>query len=1406
MVLWLHALLLTGLVRSSAQIGVGPGGSGVLTFNSQPTMAQGWSTLAMGNTGANAYFTATNLDAALQNVAAGSINQALGSSFSVPPTANGLARWNSSLLRIQTRPAVNDCTLLMATLRNNVGNLVGSIIVSYAFAVEPGNVPIEEIPAHRVFYSLTGLTGSWQFIPEFSGVSTSGVVTAALNVEWPTNSLLYLLWADDNALDTDGAYTLDNFSVSAAIFTNIFITNQPQNVVVPQGSPAMFQVSARGESLRYQWLKDGGAILEATNPVFIIEATVPSDLGTYSVVVSNTFTSVLSSNATLTFGTNPVAIISQPTDAVVNAGQPAAFSVQASGSLPRLQWFRNGNALAGATNLTLLIPAASEADAAVYFAVVSNPLNSITSSNAFLHVRTPVVTLLTSTNHWRYDASGTDLGTAWKETNFDDSSWSNGLAVLGFDTSPGVASLINTVLPLTNLSGSIISYYFRARFNITNNLEGVTLLASNYLDDGAVYYLNGVEFHRQAMPAGIINHRTLATTTSGGFSEGTFFTMPVPPSLVVTGENVMAVEVHQVNASSTDIAFGMALQMTAAEVGPAAIRTPPSGQLKLVGDAVSFEAVVAGTPPLALQWFHDDVAIPSATNQILILTNVTAEDTGFYRLKVSNQINVAISLPAQLRLVAATGQPATLLQFTDTWRYQSGTNDLGVNWRQPGYSDASWPSGAGIFASQTGGFPETVRTVVSRRTPAFDAITTDYFRTHFFKPGTNSEALLIFSNLLDDGAVFYLNGTELFRTRMPSGSVSYGTLASSAPANGTQYEMVQVPIVSLLPGTNVLAVEVHQSAPTSFDAVFGTRLAIIAGRGEGATIVAEPPDVTVPSGYPASLRAEAFGTAPMSLQWFKDGLPLAGATNNALHFPLTTTNDAGSYVLRASNVFNVAFSSAGMLTIGAETNPPVVLRRGPYLQNGTTNSVVLRWRTSAPAQSRVHFGTNQNDLNLLAFDPVLRTNHILPLTNLAPDTRYYYSAWTGFSNLASGADFTFLTPPVSAKPTRIWVQGDSGTATVAARAVVDAFINFNGRAPDVWLMLGDNAYFAGTDGEYQTAMFDFMPDILRQTLLWTTIGNHETYSTSLPGPFPYLDIFSPPTMGEAGGVPSGTKYYYSFDYGNIHFVSLDSEESDRSPTGAMATWLQEDLAANTKDWLIAFWHSPPYTKGSHNSDSVGDSGGRMVQMRENILPILESYGVDLVLGGHSHCYERSFLLDGHYGYSHTLQPLMLKDSGSGRENDTGSYRKTSVGPAPREGTVYVVAGSSGQATFGTLDHPIMQVSVLEMGSLVIDVNNNRLDALFLRDTGEVRDHFSIIKGGPAEPLRVATFRLADEKVYGTWKSVAGRIYQVEASSAVTGAPWVPVGNPAPATGATSFWTNDVVTGAAVFYQVRDVSP
>ena len=404
---------------------------------------------------------------------------------------------------------------------------------------------------------------------------------------------------------------------------------------------------------------------------------------------------------------------------------------------------------------------------------------------------------------------------------------------------------------------------------------------------------------------------------------------------------------------------------------------------------------------------------------------------------------------------------------------------------------------------------------------------------------------------------------------------------------------------------------------------------------------------------------------------------------------------------------------------------PVTVTRGPYLQSGSSSGVVVRWRTNENTDSVVAYGDDPTSLTNVAASSTTTGEHAVRIDGLAAETRYYYAIGSSTAALVGADDDHFFTTAPqagAARPTRIWVLGDSGTANDNARSVRDAYESFTGsRGTDLWLMLGDNAYSDGTDDEYQRAVFDMYPDTLRNAVLWPTLGNHDGHSAdSATQTGPYYDIFTLPTAAEAGGVPSGTEAYYAFDYANVHFVCLDSYDSNPDPNGPMMTWMENDLAATTQPWIVAFWHHPPYSKGSHDSDSEGG----LEDMREFALPILESYGVDLVLSGHSHSYERSMLLNGHYGRSGTLTGSMMIDSGDGREGGDGAYLKPG---STTEGAVYIVAGSSGKTSSAPLDHPAMYISLLELGSVVLDVDDARLEATFLDDAGSERDTFTIRK-------------------------------------------------------------------------------
>ncbi len=159
-------------------------------------------------------------------------------------------------------------------------------------------------------------------------------------------------------------------------------------------------------------------------------------------------------------------------------------------------------------------------------------------------------TLVTMTSRWRYHQSGKDLGTRWRNPDFDDAAWENGRGLLYVESS-GLPAAKNTALTLGQST-----YYFRQTFDV-EAISGLELEASLIVDDGAVVYLNGKEVLRLRMGSGTIRHNTFASeTVTNAELEGPF---PIPSAALVEGENVLAVEVHQTNATSSDIVFGLAL-------------------------------------------------------------------------------------------------------------------------------------------------------------------------------------------------------------------------------------------------------------------------------------------------------------------------------------------------------------------------------------------------------------------------------------------------------------------------------------------------------------------------------------------------------------------------------------------------------------------------------------------------------------------------------------------------------------------------------------------------------------------------------------------------------------------------------------------------------------------------------
>jgi hypothetical protein len=405
---------------------------------------------------------------------------------------------------------------------------------------------------------------------------------------------------------------------------------------------------------------------------------------------------------------------------------------------------------------------------------------------------------------------------------------------------------------------------------------------------------------------------------------------------------------------------------------------------------------------------------------------------------------------------------------------------------------------------------------------------------------------------------------------------------------------------------------------------------------------------------------------------------------------------------------------------------PLRILRGPWLQSAAPGSIRVRWRTNRPVPSRLLHGPAPERLEQEVGRAEPTTEHDVAIGGLEPGTRHAYAIVDPDGAPLAGGDaehvFTTLPRPGSREPLRIWVLGDPGTGDDNARAVRDGFLAFaGGEPPDAWITLGDNAYPTGSDGDHQPGVFDMYPKLLRRVPIWPVLGNHGANLTDTrkrTGPF--YDIWRNPTAGEAGGPPSGNDAYYAFDYANVRLVAVDSAGSRFNPTSPMMRWLDQALDAPAADWRIVYLHHPPISGGTHERDPEH----RTRRFQAALMQRLEAADVDLVLAGHSHAYERSKLLGLSGGDPERLAQNVL-DAGDGDPDGDGAYRKA---PKDGQGTVFVVAGSGGQVGFeGDLDHPAMQVSLRQLGSLALDVEGCRLDARFIAVDGSVADHFRLDK-------------------------------------------------------------------------------
>ena len=556
------------------------------------------------------------------------------------------------------------------------------------------------------------------------------------------------------------------------------------------------------------------------------------------------------------------------------------------------------------------------------------------AGDAFAQAGTPLVSLTNTV--WRFNDTATDLGTAWRGVSYpNENSWPTGLALFGVDSTVPYPYPVPIRTAMV-LNARRTTYYFRTRFNFTGNPAGLILRLTAYIDDGAVFYLNGVELYRVRLPAGTIVFSTKAQLAT---PEGVPVIYDFPATSLAQGANVLAVEVHQHSDTSSDVVFGLALDAIGSQAPVILDLAEPADRTMPEGESTTLSVSASGFPLPVYQWFKNGAPLPGATEPSLALGNIVASDAGNYFCRVTNSADSVTSRTAVVTFIKDTNgptilyalgqedltqvwvlfsEPPSILEATDNfswelwpadgsatlyanvavlidstnlmvttlgprnpnvsyvlrliadlpelvnhgnvlpagtevpiawfettlirndgpqlWRYNQSGSDLGTNWVRPAYDDSTWLVGAGTFdAFRMSGVSPTcrntlpgsgdpVRTCLTLSNAANTAqIPAIYFRTRFTFAGDTANSILRLRTVVNDGAVYYLNGVEIARLGMPDGPITYASLATRT-ADSFVTEQIDADAPGLMAGTNVLAVELHQSNLSSPDFTFALEL------------------------------------------------------------------------------------------------------------------------------------------------------------------------------------------------------------------------------------------------------------------------------------------------------------------------------------------------------------------------------------------------------------------------------------------------------------------------------------------------------------------------------------------------------------------------------------------------------
>jgi len=400
----------------------------------------------------------------------------------------------------------------------------------------------------------------------------------------------------------------------------------------------------------------------------------------------------------------------------------------------------------------------------------------------------PAESVVETGSSWRFLDDGTNQDLAWRDPDFDDSSWSAGNAQLGY----GDGDEQSLVGFGGNSAQKFITTYFRHEFELKDVARVDELRLALLRDDGAAVYLNGTLLLRSNMPVAY-DYLTPATTSISGSAETRFVNSTINAAnlnagTLREGRNVLAVEMHQANGTSEDLSFDLSLSVTR-DV------TPNPNANDRDSDRTGLDINVLVEPAHGTLTLDDYGAI-----EYVPLPGFVGEDTFIYR--------------------ATSRTAATFVAPGSSWSYLDTGTDLGTTWFEPTFVEEGWKLGR----AQLGyGDDDEGTTVESGEAEA--RIATTYFRKTFTLEDSASVLSLAAEVLRDDAAAIYLNGVEIYRDDNLQNDAAHDDYAAAQVDDENAFVVFTIPVELLESGENVLAVEIHQASATDDDLSFDLLLA-----------------------------------------------------------------------------------------------------------------------------------------------------------------------------------------------------------------------------------------------------------------------------------------------------------------------------------------------------------------------------------------------------------------------------------------------------------------------------------------------------------------------------------------------------------------------------------------------------